>query len=216
MPVGNPSENRHHRPNFNKISPDNPESLDCRDFAKQNLPKDRHCFHSHPNGKNLLLTGILAYAAAAFRKTLQRTACPPSTSRSKSPSRLSASDTTMLERNRLQPPRPSAPSQTAGGFDGPTAGCGGLFASAEDYDCTGILAGVDLCESRYWWMPELYSSPAAFPTAAGESALSAVATAPARETADASIGSQRSGLLGRLMRAGQAARRTPSRSTAAA
>ena len=118
----------------------------------------------------------------------------------------------MLERNRLQPPRPSAPLQTAGGFDSPAAGCGGLFASAEDFDCTGILTGVDPCESRYWWMPELYSSP----IAADESALSAVATAPALETADASIGSQRPGLLGRLMRAGQAARRTPSRSTAAA
>jgi hypothetical protein len=118
----------------------------------------------------------------------------------------------MLERNRLQPPRPSAPSQTAGGFDGPTAGYGGLFASAEDYDCTGILAGVDPCESRYWWMPELYASP----TAAGESALSAVATEHALETVAESSGSQRSGLLGRLMRAGQAARRTPSRSTAAA
>jgi hypothetical protein len=122
----------------------------------------------------------------------------------------------MLERNRLQPPRPSAPSQTAGEFDGPMAGYGGLFASAEDYDCTGILAGVDPCESRYWWMPELYTSPTASPTGATESALSAVATAPALETADDSSGGQRSGLLGRLLRAGQAARRTPSRSTAAA
>jgi len=118
----------------------------------------------------------------------------------------------MLERNRLQPPRPSAPLQTAGEFDGPTAVCGGLFASAEDYDCTGILAGVDPCESRYWWIPELYTSP----TSATESTLSAVATAPSLEAADESSGSQRSGLLGRLMRAGQAARRTPSRSTAAA
>ena len=118
----------------------------------------------------------------------------------------------MLERNRLQPPRPSAPSQTAAGFDSPMAACGGLFASAEDYDCTGILAGVDPCESRYWWMPELYTSP----TGATESALAAVATPPSLDTADESSGSQRSGLLGRLMRAGQAARRTPSRSTAAA
>jgi hypothetical protein len=92
------------------------------------------------------------------------------------------------------------------------AACGGLFASAEDYDGTGILTGVDPCESRYWWMPELYTSPAT----AGESALSAVATPPSLDTADESGGSQRSGLLGRLMRAGQAARRTPSRSTAAA
>ena len=118
----------------------------------------------------------------------------------------------MLERNRLQPPRPSAPSQTAGGFDGPTAGCGGLFASPEDYDATGILAGVDPYESRYWWMPELYSSP----TVAGESSLAAIA-APAAEAADEPNGStHRSGLLERLMRAGQAARRAGSRSTAAA
>ena len=34
----------------------------------------------------------------------------------------------------------------------------GLFASAEDYDSTGILTGVDPCESRYWWMPELHAS----------------------------------------------------------
>lgn len=122
----------------------------------------------------------------------------------------------MLERNRLQPPRPSAPSQTAGEFDFPTAGCGGLFASAEDYDCTGILAGVDPCESRYWWMPELYTSPTASPTAATESVHAAVASVPSQDTADESSGSQRSGQLGRLMRGGQAARRTPSRSTAAA
>ena len=119
----------------------------------------------------------------------------------------------MLERNRLQPPRPSAPSQTAGGFDGPTAGCGGLFASPEDYDCTGILTGVDPCESRYWWMPELYTSP----IAASESALAMVTPRAAPEAADEShAGTHRSSLLERLMRAGQAARRAPSRSTAAA
>ena len=119
----------------------------------------------------------------------------------------------MLERNRLQPPRPSAPSQTAGGFDGLTAGCGGLFASPEDYDATGILAGVDPYESCYWWMPELYTSP----TIAGESTLATTAAAPAAEAVDEPNGNtHRSGLLERLMRAGQAARRAGSRSTAAA
>ena len=128
----------------------------------------------------------------------------------------------MLERNRLQPPRPSAPSQTAGGFDGPLAACGGLFASPEDYDATGILAGVDPYESRYWWMPELYISP----TAAGESTLAAIAVAPvleapvrettALEAEEPTGGTHRTGLLERLMRAGQAARRAGSRSTAAA
>lgn len=28
--------------------------------------------------------------------------------------------------------------------------------SAEDFDVTGLLAGMDPCESRYWWMPELH------------------------------------------------------------
>lgn len=32
------------------------------------------------------------------------------------------------------------------------------FVSAEDFDRTGILAGLDPCESRYWWMPELGSA----------------------------------------------------------
>ena len=29
------------------------------------------------------------------------------------------------------------------------------FLSADDFEGTGILAGVDPCESRYWWIPEL-------------------------------------------------------------
>lgn len=32
------------------------------------------------------------------------------------------------------------------------------FLSAEDFDATGILAGVDLCASSYWWFPELHAS----------------------------------------------------------
>lgn len=35
---------------------------------------------------------------------------------------------------------------------------GMLHPSAEDFDATGILRGIDPCESRYWWMPELSSS----------------------------------------------------------
>ena len=129
----------------------------------------------------------------------------------------------MLERNRLQPPRPSAPLQTAGELDGRATGCGGLFASAEDYDATGILAGVDPCESRYWWMPELYASPLApssFDSSLavdGNSALTAITASHPSEAVDADDGGgNRSGLLERLLRSGQAARRTPSRSTAAA
>jgi hypothetical protein len=106
----------------------------------------------------------------------------------------------MLERNRLQPPRSSAPLQTSGGFDGPATGCAGLFASPEDYDATGILAGVDPYESCYWWMPELYTSPT-------------VATASAGET---SVPGRRSGPAERMVLTGQAARRPLSRSTAAA
>lgn len=30
------------------------------------------------------------------------------------------------------------------------------FVSAEDFDRTGILTGMDPCESRYWWLPELH------------------------------------------------------------
>ncbi len=42
----------------------------------------------------------------------------------------------------------------------------GRFVSAEDFDATGILTGVDPCESRYWWVPELYGpETAALPTA---------------------------------------------------
>lgn len=31
------------------------------------------------------------------------------------------------------------------------------FLVAEDFDTTGILAGVDPYASSYWWMPELHS-----------------------------------------------------------
>jgi hypothetical protein len=32
------------------------------------------------------------------------------------------------------------------------------FLSADDFDGTGILTGVDPCASSYWWMPELYAT----------------------------------------------------------
>lgn len=132
----------------------------------------------------------------------------------------------MLERNRLQPPRPSAPPQSAGCLDGTTPnGCGGLFASAEDYDATGILAGVDPCESRYWWMPELYAAPNGNTTPAHAAHVAAaqttITTAHGQpSTHDAihapELGSGRHGPMERLLRAGHAARRASSRSTAAA
>ena len=70
----------------------------------------------------------------------------------------------MLQRNPLQPPRPFVPPATAAEA-GPARACG--FLSAEDFDATGVLPGVDPCESRYWWMPELYGPESA---AGGEAA----------------------------------------------
>ncbi|MFM8707229.1 MAG: hypothetical protein ACKOHK_03865, partial [Planctomycetia bacterium] len=81
------------------------------------------------------------------------------------------------------------------------------------YDATGILAGVDPCESRYWWMPELYTS-ASVPGDAMASPGIETSTKPAEEPA--SGGQRRSGLAERLLHPGQAARRAGSRSTAAA
>ena len=70
----------------------------------------------------------------------------------------------MLQRNPLQPPRPFALPTPA--RDARTA-VGVGFVSAEDFDATGVLTGVDPCESRYWWMPELYGpDPAAADAAA--------------------------------------------------
>lgn len=82
----------------------------------------------------------------------------------------------MLQKNRLCPPLPAPrPHQAAGrqagqsveGTAGRTAAPesgitarsqGSPFLSAEDFDSTGLLAGMDPCESRYWWMPELHGS----------------------------------------------------------
>jgi hypothetical protein len=68
------------------------------------------------------------------------------------------------------------------------------FVSAEDFDATGILTGVDACASSYWWMPELYG-----PDAAAAPVQVRLAESPA----------------GRPDR-DQATRRTASRTTAAA
>jgi len=60
----------------------------------------------------------------------------------------------MLQKNPLQPPRPFSPARPAIQRQPALAGQG--FIAAEDFDLTGILAGVDPSESCYWWMPELY------------------------------------------------------------
>jgi hypothetical protein len=57
----------------------------------------------------------------------------------------------MLRPNPLQPPRPFLPPAESGPASQARAG----FISADDFDRTGILTGVDPCESRYWWLPEL-------------------------------------------------------------
>lgn len=123
----------------------------------------------------------------------------------------------MLERNRTEPTRPTVIPQaspvTGGGprlenLDStgfPEWSTDGLpdtspFASAEDFDVTGILLGVDPCESCYWWMPELYAARTHQATAVTEEAS-------LREDA---------GDAGRLLRGPQAARTSGSRSTAAA
>lgn len=64
----------------------------------------------------------------------------------------------MLRTNPLQPPRPVFPACSGAGESLPVCGTAsvGGFVSADDFDGTGILTGVDPCESRYWWMPELY------------------------------------------------------------
>jgi hypothetical protein len=112
----------------------------------------------------------------------------------------------MLERNRPASSLPSAPSRSGDWFDG--QGAGGLFASAEDYDATGILAGVDPCESRYWWVPDLFSSEAATPAQPLVDGLPLASTGAATAATEA--------VVERLRRNGQATRRNGSRSTAAA
>lgn len=105
----------------------------------------------------------------------------------------------MLNASRL-PPHPlrsgTGPVNAATDWDMTGATTGSLFASAEDYDCTGILAGCDPCESLYWWMPELHAG-------------GTLAAAPA-------ITGGHSAALERSLRAAHAARRAGSRTTAAA
>lgn len=60
----------------------------------------------------------------------------------------------MLQKNPLLPPAPPAVEPRRTGSD-PSPGATIRFLSAEDFDPTGILVGVDACASRYWWMPEL-------------------------------------------------------------
>lgn len=60
----------------------------------------------------------------------------------------------MLQKNPLCPPNPWR-SRPGDAIRIRPPACGTPFVSAEDFDRTGILTGVDPCESRYWWGPEL-------------------------------------------------------------
>jgi hypothetical protein len=65
----------------------------------------------------------------------------------------------MLRVNPLHPPRPFLTPHR--GTPQPSSRHE-LLVSADDYDLTGILTGVDPCESRYWWMPELHGERPAY------------------------------------------------------
>jgi len=117
----------------------------------------------------------------------------------------------MLEQNRLLPPAsPATMPPAPAAFDWQAAVLAGAFACPEDYDATGILAGVDPFESRYWWMPELYTSGSVVGEYADESPLGGAAVVAAPGPIDGQ-GSQE-----RPLKTGQAARRPGSRSPAAA
>ena len=71
----------------------------------------------------------------------------------------------MLRKNPLNPPRPFRSAVPVTAAAGPAAGPflatrpqqeGPGFLSAEAFDATEILRGVDPAEPNYWWMPELY------------------------------------------------------------
>jgi len=71
----------------------------------------------------------------------------------------------MLRPNPELPPQPSpVPSArpvASTGVRRPSGTESPGWWSAEDFDATGILAGIDPCESRYWWIAELHHDPAA-------------------------------------------------------
>lgn len=111
----------------------------------------------------------------------------------------------MLQKNPLCPPVPSQPQRAAASAAPTASGSACLaetrFVSADDFDSTGVLAGMDPSESRYWWMPELY----------GPDAETSLASSP-------SVGRPLADALAQTLAQGprQATRRSTSRSTAAA
>jgi len=90
----------------------------------------------------------------------------------------------MLRKNPLHPPRPFPSADSAGTRTDSTVGearqsdAAAGFLSADAFDPTGILLGVDPAEPCYWWMPELYGRDGAAGSADLE--LTDVAQAAAR------------------------------------
>ncbi|MFM7109286.1 MAG: hypothetical protein ACKOZU_11945 [Planctomycetaceae bacterium] len=82
----------------------------------------------------------------------------------------------MLQKNPLRPPLPSRPAGSPAQA-GAALRRSRAFTSAEDFDGTGILAGLDPCESRYWWVPDLAAS--------GDAGRPGQATSRPRPAADA-------------------------------
>ena len=85
----------------------------------------------------------------------------------------------MLQKNPLCPPLPSPLPHAAA--SAAAAAVGERFVSAGDFDATGVLAGMDPSESRYWWMPELYG-PDPDVVAAGRPLADALARGPRQAT----------------------------------
>lgn len=70
----------------------------------------------------------------------------------------------MLLKNPLHPPSPRHQSPRAAVAVERAAA---PFVSPEDFDVTGVLAGMDCSESRYWWVPELHTDATAVDQAQG-------------------------------------------------
>lgn len=85
----------------------------------------------------------------------------------------------MLQKNPLAPPLPQLPPRVDQRGPEAAPAHGRPFIAAEDFDATGILAGMDACESRYWWMPELHAVEAGQATSrdAGAAASTSAASA---------------------------------------
>lgn len=85
----------------------------------------------------------------------------------------------MLQKNPLCPPLPQLPSRVAGDGAGNLPSRSRPFIAPEDFDATGILAGMDACESRYWWLPELHADAADQATSRDATAAASTSAASA-------------------------------------